>query len=139
ERRLRPHFIVEVLGPRARGARDAVLASELQYLRHVECPAPRLALLDLRLARETVGDDQRLVVELAHPGQEPLLAAGHGHAVMGCLEPPRAGKPAAACGQRLDLDAHLLPQLDLGIDASRRLAAAVTPDEGLALEARRLD
>src|SRR6478752_7083978 len=55
------------------------------------------------------------------------------------LEAPRAGEPAAAGLQRLDLDAHLLQQLDLGIDAAGRLVAAVAPDERLALERRRLD
>ena len=59
--------------------------------------------------------------------------------MVGGLEAPRAGEPAAAGLQRLHLDAHLLQQLDLRIDAAGRLVVAVPPDERLALERRRLD
>ena len=55
------------------------------------------------------------------------------------FEAPRAGEAAAAGLHRLGLDAHLAQQLELGIDPSRRLVVAMPPDEGVALERRRLD
>src|SRR5262249_30055788 len=75
---------------------------------------------------------------LAHPREQTLLAALHRDLVMSGLEPPRACEPAAAGVQRLDLDAHLLQELHLGVDAAGRLVMAVPPDERLACERRRL-
>src|SRR5581483_7847458 len=139
ERRLRPHLVVEPLRVRAGRTARAVLARELQHLRDVEGTPAGLPLLDLRLAGEPVGHDDRLVVELAHLREQALLAALHRDLVVALLEAPRAGEPAAAGLERLHLDAHLLQQLDLRVDAAGRLVVAVPPDEGLAVEPRRLD
>ena len=75
----------------------------------------------------------------APSGRSPCSPHVHRDVVVAGLEAPRAGEPAAAGVERLDLDAHLLQQLDLGVDAAGRLVVAVAPDEGLALEPRRLD
>src|SRR5436309_398141 len=55
------------------------------------------------------------------------------------LESPRAREPAAAGLQRLRLHAHLPEQLELGLDAPRRLLMAMPPDERLPLEPGTLD
>jgi hypothetical protein len=65
-----------------------VLVRELQDLRGVQGAASRVPLLDLGLAGEAVGDDDRCLVELAHLRQQPQLAALHRDLVVPGLEAP---------------------------------------------------
>ena len=59
---------------RAARAGGAVVEGELEHLRHVERAATDPRLLDLRLARKPVGDDQRLSPGPAQRRQQRVLA-----------------------------------------------------------------
>src|SRR5581483_9658883 len=113
-------------------------AGELHDLRDVQRLAAD-ALLDLRLAREPVGDDERLAVRLAHLREERALAARLRDLVVAGLVAPRSRHAAAAAVEDLDLDPHRLEQLLLRLDPARRLVVAVAVQERAAPERRQLD
>src|SRR5439155_19244289 len=99
---------------------------------------PTRAVLDLRAAREAVGDEQGVRGCRARLRQEDALAAGHRDVVVTGLVAPGAGEAAAARVGRFDLGAHLLEQRLLGADPTGRLVVAVTVQQHPAREGGRL-
>ena len=116
-----------------------MLPGQLHHLRHVEAAAAGLTLLDLGLAAEAVGDDDVVECGLADLRQHAELADLHRQVVVLGFEPPRAGQAAAAALGLLDLDAHPLQQLELGLDPAGRLVVAVPPHERLPAQLRHVD
>src|SRR5205823_11563455 len=110
---------------------------ELQHLGQVE-RAPSGALLDLRLAREPVRDDEDIAVAATNRREERAFAARDGDVVVAFLVAPGAGHAAAAAVRALDIEAHLLEQLPKRLEARRRLLVTVAVHERAALELRRL-
>src|SRR5438477_44018 len=121
-----------------RSRRHLAVAREHEHLREVERLAAR-AVLHLRPAGEPVRDDERVRRGLTGRGEQRALAAGHGHVVVLCLVPPRAGQAATARVERLDLRAHPLEQLLVGRDPARRLVVAVPVEQHLARQGRGLE
>src|SRR4029079_13077987 len=87
-----------------------VAVREGQHLGEME-RAPSRALLDLRLAREAVGDDEHVIVAASYCREQSALAARDRDVVVALLVPPRTGHAAAAAVRALHLETHLLEQL----------------------------